>query len=57
MIACTPLLKNIVLHIKKSIWGVNIINIIEPFAIAVMLLIVTAYLVDGSFNPFIYFRF
>jgi hypothetical protein len=25
--------------------------------VAVMLLIVTAYFVDGSFSPFLYFRF
>lgn len=57
IVACTPLFKNILLYIKKSKLGASIINIIEPFVIAMMLLIVTAYLVDGSFNPFIYFRF
>ena len=57
IIACTPLFKKIFLYIKKSTLGAYIINIVEPFAIVVMLLIVTAYLVDGSFNPFIYFRF
>ncbi|MDR1605137.1 MAG: MBOAT family protein [Gracilibacteraceae bacterium] len=30
---------------------------LEACAVAVLLLLVTAYLVDGSFNPFIYFRF
>ena len=29
----------------------------EPVAIAALLIVSTAYLVDGSFNPFIYFRF
>ena len=30
---------------------------LEPVVLAVLLLICTAYLVDGSFNPFLYFRF
>ena len=31
--------------------------VLEPIAMAVLLLLCTAYLVDGSFNPFLYFRF
>ena len=31
--------------------------IIEPVCTVILLLICTAYLVDGSFNPFLYFRF
>jgi len=31
--------------------------LLEPAAVAVLLLLVTAWLVDGSFNPFLYFRF
>lgn len=30
---------------------------IEPLLLALLLLLCTAYLVDGSFNPFLYFRF
>ncbi len=37
--------------------GEKIINRIEPFMLMVLLLVITAYLVDGSFNPFLYFRF
>ena len=29
----------------------------EPVAVVALLLLATAYLVDGSFNPFLYFRF
>ena len=32
-------------------------RIAEPVVLAVLLLVMTAYLVDGSFNPFLYFRF
>jgi len=31
--------------------------VVEPIFVVLLLLISTAYLVDGSFNPFIYFRF
>ena len=31
--------------------------ILEPVMMAALLLLCTAYLVDGSFNPFLYFRF
>ena len=30
---------------------------VEPVALVVLLVLCTAYLVDGSFNPFLYFRF
>ncbi len=32
-------------------------DVIEPVVLITLLLVVTAYLVDGSFNPFLYFRF
>jgi alginate O-acetyltransferase complex protein AlgI len=31
--------------------------IAEPVILTCLLLLVTAYIVDGSFNPFLYFRF
>lgn len=52
-IASTPLMKKIYLKYENS-W---IMNVVEPVAIVMMLIICTAYLVDGSFNPFLYFRF
>ena len=57
VLGATPLVKNCVLKIKETKAGVLVCDILEPvFAIA-MLLIVTAYFVDGSFSPFLYFRF
>ena len=32
-------------------------NIAEPVMLVALMLVITAYLVDGSFNPFLYFRF
>jgi len=31
--------------------------VLEPVVLAVILIAATASMVDGSFNPFIYFRF
>ena len=33
------------------------VTLVEPIMVAGLLLLSTAYLVDGSFNPFLYFRF
>ncbi len=41
----------------KNGMGERILNIAEPIISVILLLLVTAYLVDGSFNPFLYFRF
>ena len=35
----------------------KVMTVLEPLAVAVLLVAVTASLVDGSFNPFLYFRF
>ncbi len=57
IIGSTPLLKNLVLKIKANKTGEKIINVLTPATVAVLLIVVTAYLADGSFNPFLYFRF
>lgn len=50
IIGATPLPKVLAGKIK-------FLQYVEPIALAGLLAIVTAYLVDGSFNPFLYFRF
>lgn len=37
--------------------GAVVMAVLEPIFIAVMLLVSTGFLVNGSFNPFLYFRF
>ena len=53
IIGATPLLKNIANTEKYK----KIINILEPITLAILFIICTGYIVDGSFNPFLYFRF
>lgn len=57
IIGCTPLIKQTVLKIKNNCKLNKIVNILEPILQTVLLVVVTAYLIDGSFNPFLYFRF
>ena len=53
IIGATPILKNIANTNKAQ----KIMNILEPVFLLLILLVSTSYIVDGSFNPFLYFRF
>ena len=53
IIGVTPLIRNTANRINKTKVGA----ILEPLVLIALLLICTAYLVDGSFSPFLYFRF
>ena len=57
IVGVTPLAKNIIERIRKSTVGDKLITIINPIFNIILLIIVTSYLIDGSFNPFLYFRF
>ena len=56
IISATPLLKIIIKKINNKKFK-KVINILEPFIIIILLTLTTAYLIDDSFNPFLYFRF
>lgn len=53
IIGATPIFKNIANNKKFD----KIANFAEPIFLLFLLVICTAYIVDGSFNPFLYFRF
>lgn len=53
MVGATPLLRNIYTKLKDTKYGC----IVEPIYIICILMLSTAYLIDGSYNPFLYFRF
>lgn len=57
MIGATPILKNIIQKVNKNVTGQKVVSTINPILNIVLLVVVTAYLIDGSFNPFLYFRF
>ena len=52
IVGATPLPKRIAARIPEKAQA-----IVEPVVLIALLLTCTAYLVDGSFNPFLYFRF
>ena len=57
IIGATPLVKTIVVKFAETDFGKKILPILKPLAIVVLMLVCTAYLIDSSFNPFLYFRF
>ncbi len=57
IIGATPIPKKLVLKIREIKAGAIVTDVAEPFLLVSLLAVVTAFLVDGSFNPFLYFRF
>ena len=53
IVGATPVVKRFASRIGKTPVG----SVLEPILLIVLLLLCTAYLVDGSFSPFLYFRF
>ena len=57
IVGATPIVKNITENmISRTRFG-SVVLKLEPLFMLGLLIICTAYLVDGSFNPFLYFRF
>jgi len=57
IIGATPIPAILADRLCRKDFGRRMVNLIKPLLIAILLLIVTGYLIDGSFNPFLYFRF
>lgn len=56
MMGATPLPKKIVDYMLKS-KAIIVLNHITPIVYLTLLIILTGYIVDSSYNPFLYFRF
>ncbi|MDR2771124.1 MAG: MBOAT family protein [Clostridiales Family XIII bacterium] len=54
---CTPLPARLVRGLSQGRAGERRMTVLEPLCIVLLLALATAFLVDGSYNPFIYFRF
>lgn len=57
ILGATPLPKMLVERFGKRKQGVAVLTIVEPLALLLLLAVCTSFLIDGSFNPFLYFRF
>lgn len=56
-IGCTPLVKKLVTMFHNNHFGKCVMTVAEPLVLIVLLIVCTAFLIDGAFNPFLYFRF
>jgi len=52
-VGATPVVRDLAARIGQTRIGA----VLEPLVLLVLLLVCTGYLVDGSFSPFLYFRF
>ena len=57
VIGATPLPKLLYEKIGLRKYGGKILAVVTPLAALASVALCTAYLIDGSFNPFVYFRF
>lgn len=57
IIGATPLPKKLAAAVEKSKHTSLAYNVAEPIVLMLLLTVCTAFLIDGSFNPFLYFRF
>ena len=57
LVGSTPVVRDLANRLASGTCTAKLTAVLEPVVLAVLLLLCTAYLVDGSFNPFLYFRF
>ncbi len=57
IIGATPVAKRLMEKIMEHKRAKILIEVLEPIVMIGILVVTTGYLVDGSFNPFLYFRF
>ncbi len=57
MLGATPVMAGFIRRIRQTKYGTPVINVFELVYLTALLVVCTAYLIDGSFNPFLYFRF
>ena len=57
IVGATPLPRIVYKRFGDSSFGKKMIPVVEPMFLVGLFVIITAFLVDGSFNPFLYFRF
>ena len=57
ILCATPLPKKLLTRLREAKGAAPALNALEPLFVLAVLALGTAFLVDGSFNPFLYFRF
>ena len=57
IVGATPLLRDACQKLSQRPVAGRVLEVAKILAMVALLVLCTAYLVDGSFNPFLYFRF
>ena len=57
VVGATPLPQRLAAGLAAKRHGAKVLAVLEPIFLLALLAVCTAFLVDGSFNPFLYFRF
>ena len=57
IVGCTPFPANAAKRLAGGAKTAGVFRVLEVCVLVGLLLVCTAFLVDGSFNPFLYFRF
>ena len=57
IIGSTPLFKNAVIKFTTTAYGKKMLPVFRALVLFSLFMVCTAYLIDSSFNPFLYFRF
>lgn len=57
IVGATPVVRQAFVRMENSVIGGKILCVAEPLSLIALMLVMTGYLVDDSFNPFLYFRF
>ena len=56
-VGATRLPRRLITAVQQKQAGRAVLAVLEPVGLCLLLAVCTAFLVDGSFNPFLYFRF
>ena len=57
VIGATPLVSMGIKRLRNREAFAKVLNIMEPIVLLLLIFVITGYIVDGSFQPFLYFRF
>lgn len=57
VVSATPFAAQLIERFRTKKTAKQLLNILEPAVLIVLMLTVTAYLIQDSYNPFLYFRF
>lgn len=57
VVGATPMISESIKKLREKKWGNTILNIVEPIFLVLLFVVITSFLVNDSYNPFLYFRF